>query len=78
MLLCINRACHTAVPPKISRGLPDLSFCVGGRVQNSPAAGFPIIVNEIFQHVVTGIPWGTGPSFFRRIAGPSGKRDCQN
>ena len=45
MLLCINRACHTAVPPKISRGLPDLSFYVGGKVQTSPAVGFPIIAN---------------------------------
>ncbi len=45
MLLCINTACHTAVPPKISRGLPDLTFCVGGKVQTSPAAGFPIKTN---------------------------------
>ncbi len=28
LLFCINRACHTNVPPKISRVLPDLSlFC---------------------------------------------------
>ncbi len=45
MLLGINRACHSVVPPKISRGLPDLSLCVGGKVQTSPAAEFPIIVN---------------------------------
>ena len=45
MLLCIKRACHNAVPPKISRGLPDLSFCVGGKVHYSHATGFPIIVN---------------------------------
>ncbi len=44
MLLCINRACHTAVPPEIARGLPDLSFCVGGNVQTSPTAGFPIYI----------------------------------
>ncbi len=46
MLLCIKRACHTAVPPKISRGLPDLSFFVGGKVQTSSAAGFPVIINR--------------------------------
>ncbi len=45
MLLCFNAACHTDVPPEKSRGLPDLSFCVGGKVKTSPAAGFPIIVN---------------------------------
>ena len=45
MLLCINRACHTDVPPKISIDLPDLSFSVDGKVQTSPAAEFPIIVN---------------------------------
>ncbi len=47
MLLCIKRACHTAVQPKISRGLSDLCFCIGGKVHTSctsPAAGFPIIV----------------------------------
>ncbi len=39
MFSCINRACHTEVPPKISGGLPDLSFCIGGKVQTSAAAG---------------------------------------
>ena len=65
----INRACHTTVPPKILRGLPDRSFCEGDKVQNSPAAEFPnvnglknksaisIIQDRgaVFQHDVTGI-----------------------
>ena len=45
MLLYINRAGHTAVPLKVSRGLPVLFFFAGGKVQTPPAVGFPIIIN---------------------------------
>ncbi len=60
MLLCINRECHTAVPPEISRGLPDLSFCVGGKFQTSPAAGFPIIANGKNKSSISSLDGGFG------------------
>ncbi len=62
MLLYINSACHTAVPLKISRGLPILFFFAGGKVQTPHAVGFLIIINGKFS----------------RIAGPVGRRDLEN
>ncbi len=46
MLLYINRACHTAVPLNVSRGLPVLLFFAGGKVHTPPAVGFSIIINR--------------------------------
>ncbi len=51
MLLYINRACHTAVALKVSRGIRVLLFFAGGNVRTPPAVGFPIIINGKVSYV---------------------------